>query len=156
MLVAGQRQLRLQCRLVEPFLLLEVEGVRGQEARWRQAHQCGRGRHQHHVEVAVLVRLQDAPQRGQPLGDQVLVRREGVVGQRLPVREHRDSQLGREEGQLTLQALGVGGFGRDDGRQSLLGGLCLGMSRQQQRVGRADGAGQGVALAWGDRGCLHS
>ena len=54
------------------------------------------------------------------------------------------------------QALGVGGFGRDDGRQALLGGLRLGMSRQQQRVGRADGAGQGVALAWGDRGCLHS
>ena len=50
--VAGERELRLQRGLVEPLLLLEVEGVAGQEARRREAHQRGRGRHQHDVDVA--------------------------------------------------------------------------------------------------------
>ena len=91
--VAGQRQLRFQRRLVEPLLLLEVEGVGRQKARRGEAHERGRGGQQHHVDLALAragaLGLQDAPQRGQALGDQVLVRREGVVGQRLPIRETR-------------------------------------------------------------------
>jgi hypothetical protein len=47
--VAGQRELRLQLRLVQLLLDLEVEGVAGQEGRRREAVQRGGGGHQHHV-----------------------------------------------------------------------------------------------------------
>jgi hypothetical protein len=53
-------------------LTLEVEGVAGQEGGRREPVQRGGGRHQHHVGLF----LADAPQRGQALADQVLVRRE--------------------------------------------------------------------------------
>ena len=102
--VAGQRELRLQRGLVQPHLLLEVEGVAGHEAGRRQPRQRGGGGQQHHVEIAAA----HAPQRGQALGDQVLVRREAVVGQRLPVREQRHAQIGRKERQLVDQPLCVG------------------------------------------------
>jgi hypothetical protein len=87
--VAGQRELRLELGLVQRFALLEEEGVGGQEGRRRHAHQRGGGRHQHHVALAAG----DFVQRGQALGHQVLVRREGVVGQGFPVRQQVAAQL---------------------------------------------------------------
>ena len=151
MAVAGQRELRLQRGLVQPHLLLEVEGVAGHEAGRCQPRQRGGGGQQHHVEFATA----HAPQRGQALGDQVLVRREAVVGQRLPVGEQRHAQLGREERQFVHQPLRVGRIGGDDAQQ--LPGVAARqrMAGQQQGVGRADRAGQGVALAAGDGGQLH-
>ncbi|MDT4869611.1 hypothetical protein FQZ97_1046510 [compost metagenome] len=74
MLVAGQRELALELGLVELLLDLEVKGVAGQKGGRRQPVQRGGGGHQHHVGAGVLVVLLDAPERGQALGDQVLVR----------------------------------------------------------------------------------
>jgi hypothetical protein len=88
----------------------------------------------------------DAPQRGQALADQVLVRREAVVGQGFPVGKQRAAQLGGEEGHLVDQALGVAGIGRDDGRDAARRPLALRQARQQQRIGAARGAGQGETL----------
>jgi hypothetical protein len=149
--VAGQRELRLQPGFVKLFLLLEVEGVGGQEAGRGQAHERrGRGK-QHHVDVA----LPDAPQRGQPLGDQVLVRRERVVRQRLPVGEDGDAQARREEREFAFEPLRVGGLCGDDGGELLLRRTLLRVAREQQRVGRAERSRQRVAFAGGDGGDLH-
>jgi len=91
-----------------------------------------------------------APQGGKPLRDQVLVRRKGVVRQRFPVREDGAAQVGREERDLVHQPLRVGRVGGDqrgDLPRSLAGQREL---RKQQRVGRAQRAGHGVAFAKGD------
>jgi hypothetical protein len=143
--VAGQGQLALEPGLVELLLDLEVKGVARQEGGRRQPVQRGGGRHHHHVGAGVLVALLDAPQRGQALADQVLVRREGVVGQGLPVRKQRAAQVRRKEGHFVDQALRVGGVGGDDGRQSPGRLFAGGQLRQQQGIGRAGRAGQGVA-----------
>ena len=74
MAVAGQRQLCLELGLVEFLLDLEVERGAGQKT-WRcQSVQCGGGRHHDHIGAGVLVALADAPQGGQALADQVLMR----------------------------------------------------------------------------------
>ncbi len=83
------------------------------------------------------------------------MRREGVVGQGLPVGEDSDAQLGREEGELLLQPLRVGRLGADDRSQMSGGRLFHGEARQQQRIGRADRARNGEALSWGEGGQLH-
>ena len=92
--VAGERELRLERRLVEALLGREVEGVAGHERRRREADERRRRRHQDDVDVAAP----DSPERGQPLGDQVLVRRERVVGQRLPVGEDGNAERGAKNG----------------------------------------------------------
>ena len=147
--VAGKQQLCLQPRLVEPLALLEVEGVRGEEGGRREPHQRRRRRQQHHVDLA----LADAPQRGQPLGDQVLVRREGVVGQGFPVGKDGDGEARREERQLVLEPLRVRRIGGDDGNERCARRLArLGEAREQQRVGRTVRARQGEAPARRERG----
>ena len=149
--VPGQRELGLQRGFVEPRALLEVEGGRRQETGRRQPRQRGGGRQQHHVEVA----LQQAPQRGEALGDQVLVRREGVVGQRLPIGEHGHAQIGREEQQLVGQALRVGRIGGQRPRCNAFGLVRAGQAREQQRIGRAGRQWQRKTFAGGDAGQLH-
>jgi hypothetical protein len=146
--VACERELRLQRGLVELVLLLELEGGRGEERGRRQARQRGRGRQQHHVHV---LRRPQAPQRGQALADQVLVRAEGVVGQGLPVGKRGDAQPRREERQLVGQALSVGRLGGHHRGEA----AALRLRRDQQGVGRSDGAGQRETLAGGDGGQLH-
>src|SRR5206468_857026 len=102
--------------------LREVKRRACEKARRRQPRQRGGGGQQHDVEVA----LQQPPQRGQPLGHQILVRREGVVRQRLPIGEHGHAQGGREEQQLVGQALRVGRVGGEDGGRATFGLVRLG------------------------------
>ncbi len=156
MLVARERELGAQLGLVELLLDLEMEGVARQERGRRQPVQRRGGRHQHHVGARVLVALLDAPERGQPLADQVLVRREAVVGQRFPVGKQRAAQLGREEGHLVNEALGVGCIGGDDGGGAACGLFTLAQAGQQQGVGAARGAGQGESFSGGEFGQLHA
>src|SRR5690606_4824762 len=109
-----QGQLRLECGFVELLLLLEVEGVGRQERGGRQAGQGGGGGQQHHVHTRVGGdALLHPPQGGQPLRDQILVRREGVVGQRFPVGKDGATQVGRKKCHLVHQALRVGRVGGD-------------------------------------------
>ena len=129
-LVAGQRQLRLQARFVQPRLLLEVEGGPGQKGGRGQARQGRRGRQQHHVQLA----LQHFPQRGQALGDQVLMGAEGVPRQGFPVRKHGHPQAGSEEGQFIGQTLRIAGVGGDHRQQALFGGTGLGQAGDEQGV----------------------
>ena len=99
--------------------------------------------------------LLDAPERRQPLRDQVFVRREGVVRQRFPVGEDGDAQRRREERDLVGEALRVGGLGGEDGRDRGPGALLLGEASEQLGVGRTGRAGQREALAGSDVGKKH-
>ncbi len=155
MLVAGQRQLSLEFGLVQLLAALELEGVAGQEGGRCQPVQRRGGGHQHHVGTMLLVALVDAPQRGQALADQVLVGREAVVGQGLPVGEQRAAQARCEEGHLVDQPLGIRGIGRDDGRHPACSLLALAQAGQQQGVGAAHGAGQGEAFSGSELGQFH-
>ena len=152
MLVARQRELGAQPGLVQLLLGLEVEGVARQKRRRSQAVQRRGGGHQHHVGLA----LGDAPERGQALADEVLVRRESVVGQRLPVGEHGAAQRGRKERHLVDQAPGIGGVGGDDGDGALCGFFALAQVGEQQGIAAACRAGQGKAFAWCEFGQLHA
>ncbi|MCY1525359.1 hypothetical protein D9M68_603350 [compost metagenome] len=149
--VAGQRELGLELGLLQLLLGLELEGVAGQEGRRRQPVQRGGGRHQHHVGLL----LADAPQRGQALADQVLVRRKAVVGQRFPVGEEGAAQFGCEEGDFVDEPLGVvrvGGEHRGGAARGLLAHAELG---QHQRVGRQRGTRQRETLARREKGEVH-
>ena len=128
--VAGQRELAFQRRFVQLLPLLEVKRVARHEAGRRQPVQRRGGGDQHHVRLL----LANCPQRGQPLADQVLVRAEGVVGQRLPVGKHHAAQAGREEAHLVHQAPRVARVGGDDGGELFLAGFAFGQLRQQKRV----------------------
>ena len=90
--VAGERELRAQLGDVELLPLLEEEGVRREVRRRREPVQRRRRGDDQHVDLAA----RRAVERREPLGHQVLVRREVVVGQRFPVRQQRDRESGRE------------------------------------------------------------
>ncbi len=89
-LVAGQRELRLQLRLVEPLALRECERVRGHERRRR--HPVQRGGRGYEQDVAAA--LAEVVQRRETFGHEVLVRRERVVRQRFPVRQQAHARVG--------------------------------------------------------------
>jgi hypothetical protein len=146
MAVARQRELSLEFGLVEALFHLEVKGGASQKTRRCQAVQrCG-GRHQHHVGTVVAVMLADAPQRGQALADQVLVRREGVIWQGFPVGEQHTTQIGRKKCHFVDQPLCIRGIGGDDGGDLALCLVAQGQLCQQQGIGRAHRSGQGVAF----------
>ncbi len=101
--VARDRHLLAQRLDVEPLALLEEERAR-REIGWRaQAHERGLRGDYGEVELAAL----DAVERRQPLRDEVLVRREAVVGQRLPVGQQAHAQLRREPRDFLDKALRV-------------------------------------------------
>ncbi len=154
--VARQRELGLELGFVELLLDLEVKGVARQERRRCEAVQRRGGGHQHHVRPRCTILLADAPQRGQPLADQILVRREGVVGQRLPVGEQRAAQRGREERHFIDEALRIGGVGRDDGGRAAACLVAFGQAGQQQGIGAAHGAGQGETFSGGEFWQFHA
>ena len=74
MAVAGQRQLGLEPGFIELLFDLELKGVAGQKCRWRQPVKGGGRRHDHQVGAGLTVALVDAPQRGETLADEILVR----------------------------------------------------------------------------------
>ena len=89
--------------------------------------------------------------------DQVLVRREGVVGQRLPVGEH-GARAGRARRTAisSIEPLRVGRLGGEDrGQRGRAACSRSAQAGEQQRVGRAGRAGQREALAGGDVGEVH-
>jgi hypothetical protein len=113
--VAGHRHLRAQAVHVELFALLQKEGVGGQESRRGQPVKGRGGGHQGDVGFAAA----DGVERGQALGDQVLVGREAVVGQGLPVGQQVGAQAGGQPGDLVGEALGVDGVGGDHHQHAL-------------------------------------
>jgi hypothetical protein len=131
--VSRERELGLQLGLLQFLLDLEVEGIARQKTPRSDAVQHRRCRHDDHLRLA----LRNAPERGQPFADQVLVRRKTVVGQRFPVRKEGAAQIGREKCNLFNQPLRVRGIGGDDGGEPALRAFAPGELRQQQSIGRA-------------------
>ena len=155
MRVTRQGQLRLELGFVKLLLDLEFKGVTRQKRRRGQPVERGGGGHQHHIGALGVVALLDAPKRGQPLTDQVLVRREGVVGQSFPIREHHAAQIGCKKHQLVHQPLGIGRVGGDDGGDLARLFFALGQLSQQHGIGRSGGAGQGETFAGNQARQLH-
>ncbi len=137
--VAGQRQLRAQLRQAELLFLLEEEGIGGEVGRRRQTVERGARRNQRHVAAAAADRVQG----GEALGDQVVVRRERVVGQRLPVGQQIHRQRGLEIGNFLEQTLRVQGGGAQHDQGLRLGGQAR--ERQEHRRSHAIGYSGAVA-----------
>ncbi|MCY1423720.1 hypothetical protein D9M71_394430 [compost metagenome] len=120
--------LQAQAHLLHIELLADVQDQAGtqQEACRRQPVQgSGDGHHQHAaLDPGQPVKGVDA------LGNDVLVRREEVVGQGFPVGEMQDVQLRGEEAQFLFQALG---------------GLAVGGQQQGETLAGAGGLGDGQA-----------
>ena len=88
---------------VEFLADVQHQAAAEQESRRRQAMQ-GRGdRHHQHA----MTQLRQPVQGGDALGNDVLVRREQVVGQGFPVREMQHGQIRGEEAQLLFQPFGT-------------------------------------------------
>ena len=136
--VARERELRLQGLEVEPRLLAQEEGARGEVAARRQALERRRHRDDPHVARP----LGELVQGGEPLRHQVGVRRELVVGQDLPVGQAVDGERRVEPGDLVAQPLGVLRRLRDDED----GPRAPREARDPESVGRARA---------GDRGPCH-
>jgi hypothetical protein len=128
-LVAGGRELGTERVHGKPLAGLEKEGPSGYVRGRAEPHQRCRRRHDGDVEVAAL----NAIERGEPLGDEVLVRRELVVGQRLPVGQQAHAQRRREPADLLDEALRILRVRADD-RERL---LQVGETRERERIGGA-------------------
>ncbi len=137
--IACLGELLAQCIEVQLGALFEEKGVGSQEFAWRQAAQRGGGRHDDHI-AGVVGNL---VQRRKAFRDQILVRGEMIVRQRLPVGQEMDGQLRRKERDLVPQALGVpGGF-----RQNHQRSCFLRKPGQRQRIAGTVQAGMASALA---------
>ncbi len=114
-LVAGERQLRAQRVDIERRALAQEERERREIVARREPVERRRRRDDEHVAFSAG----DPVQRCEPLRDEVLVRREVVVGQGLPIGQQRDPELGREPGQLVGESLGGKRIGADHREQAL-------------------------------------
>ena len=76
-------------------------------------------------------------ERREPLRDEVLVRREVIVGQRFPVGQQRDGKARREPRQLVGEPLRGQRVGGDDREQAPFAGAGGGELREREGVGRA-------------------
>ena len=135
-LVAGEHELGAQRVDVDLLALAEEEGVAGDVLRRRDPVQRRRRGNDEHVHPA-RGRLAQPVQRLQPLRDEILVRRQRVVGQRLPVRQRADGQRGVEVADLldeTLRVQRVGGEHDQQRAARPCGGCRLG---EQQGVAGA-------------------
>jgi hypothetical protein len=133
-LIAGEGELAAQFVEIEFVALLEEEGVADQVAGRRHARQRSGGGDDQHFAFAA----RNGVERCQSFGDQVLMRREAVVGQRFPVRQQMRAQRRREPADLLLQTLGVERARRND-QQDLAWPRQFG---DCERVGRAGERGQ--------------
>ena len=149
--VAGEGELCLELRILQLLFGFEVKGIARQKRRRRQPIQRRGGRHEDDVGLF----LADAPQRGQPFADEVLVRRKAVVGQRLPVGKKRATQLGREEGDFVDEALRVVSVSGEDCGGAARGFLACRQLRQHECVGRQRRARQRESLARRKVGEVH-
>ena len=132
-LVSREHQLGTQLLGIDGLTLAEEEGVTGDVLRRREAVQRRGRRHDQHVDRARS--LAQAEQGFESVGDQVLVRRQRVVGQRFPVGQgpHRKRRL--EVGDLVDQALRIECVGRHHDERALLGAGLHGSLCQQKGVG---------------------
>ncbi len=87
--VAGQRELRAQCVDVERLRLAQEERERRKVRGRREPVQRGGRRYDQQIAFAA----RHVIQRGEPLGHEVLVRRELVVRQRFPIGEQRHANV---------------------------------------------------------------
>ncbi len=127
--VSRRRELGTQLIGREPCSLFEMERAGGQILHGREPAERRRDRQDHHLERAPGKLIE----RREPLGDQVLVRRKLVVGERLPVgkQAHLDRRI--EKRNLVQQPLRVRPGSGDDGD-----GMARSRElRDQQRVGGA-------------------
>ena len=133
-LISGERELGPERVDVEDRALLQEERERGevQAAGAVKRRRCG-----HDQNVALAAR--DAIQRGQALRDEIVMRRERVVRQRLPVGKESDAHARREPRQLLGDALRTLCVGGDGGQHAFSGHTFARELRERQRVG---GAGQ--------------
>ena len=132
--VAGERELPAQRVDVERLALRQEKGVRREIGRRSEAIQRGGGGDQQHVALAARGDVESR----EALGHQVLVRREVVVGQRLPVGQHGDAQRRREPRHLRGDALHRQRVGADHGDELMARRGLGGALRQRQRVRGAD------------------
>jgi len=116
--VARHGELTAQRFGLDARALLQEEAVGGEELDRRQALE--RGGHRHDQHIADVMR--DVVERGEPLGNEILVRRKIIVGQRFPVREQIDAQPGLEEGQFLREALAVERLAGEDGKRPAAAG----------------------------------
>ena len=132
-LIAGERELGPERVDVEGRALLQEERERG-EVR-RRSEPVKRRRRGHDQNVALAAR--DAIQRGQALRDEIVMRRERVVRQRLPVGKESDAHARREPRQLLGDALRTLCVGGDGGQHALPGRTFARELRERERVGGA-------------------
>jgi hypothetical protein len=144
-LVAGEGQLAAQGIEPEALALFHEEGVAEQEGGRRQTRDGRRGGDDQ--QLAFLAR--DGVQGGEPLRDQVLVWREGVVGQGLPIRQQVGTQFRREPGDFLGEALCLQRAGADRHQQA----AAMREPGQRQGIGGRREGRQVEALArFGRRG----
>ena len=146
--VAGERELRAQLVDVEPLALLEEERASGEERGRRQPVHRSR----HGGDDDARLALREPVERGQPRRDQVLVGRDRVVGQRLPVGKEVAVDARREPRDLvgeTLRGERIGG----QHRQRAAGARAIdGELRERERIGGSGERRERDALARvGDR-----
>ena len=106
--VAGGFQPRAHLLHVEGLAHVQHQAAAQQKTRGCQAVQGGG--HRHHEDA--VAQLRQAVKAGDALGDDVLVRREQVVGQGFPIGKRQHRQVGCEETQLLFQAVGGLAVGR--------------------------------------------
>ncbi len=131
--VARKRKLRAQCVDVERLALPQEERERGEIRRRGETVQRRGGRDDQ--EVAFTPR--DVIERREALGDQVLVRRELIVGQRLPIGQQRDAKIGREPRHFFREPLSRSRFGAHDRDHALARCCPSGEIGERQRVRRS-------------------
>ena len=136
--VAGEAELRAQRVGVERLAGGEEERVRG-EIRQRRQPIERRLRSDEH-DVALLPR--DTVERREPRGDQVLMRREMIVGKRFPIGKLRDDERRREPRDLVGKPLQGERVGADDRQHAAFALRRDRELRERQRVGAG---GEGAA-----------
>ena len=124
--VAAGFQARAHLLHIELLADVQHQAAAEQELGWRQAMQGSGDRHHQHA----MGQFRQAVQAGDALGDDVLVRREQVVGQGFPVGKMQHRQIRGEEAQLLLQPSGT---------------LAVGGEQQGKALGCAGSLGNGQA-----------